>query len=507
MTPTQTSAQAPRIPDFKGDVYIPSDGQFKSHAKQYATSSFPKADMTPFMVAYPLDEADIKAAIKFGRAQHKHIVARSGGHQYTGKSSGGDTTIVLSMDAFNHFRTISNNIVEVGPAVHLTELAILFKERGITIPHGECPMVCIGGHAQTGGFGHLLRGFGLTLDYVTAFTIILADGSVRTVQRPAGAPTTDDEELFWGVLGGNAGSFGIIINYRIECVKDDDHPKSYGYSGTRKYEKARYKGLMMEVQAWTQRVKAGTQPPGLDFTMTVESSSGLFLPPILLVEMVHSNLGGPGELVDGDQEFKAIIQASDQGAGLWRAITSKGPKPLSTLSDSFVRRGFATTWDGREFKYPYRKRVNCSTSAITTAFLDRFVDLVEKVVNATDGVYLVFQMMIGGGNYQNSLRRPATSIPQRDFVFCLVFDLFYEEGFEQTAADLQQEMQMLVDSEFSQNQERRLFWGSFGDTDMTKLPVINLYYDDTNKYVRLQALKKKVDPDDIFHTLFTVKLP
>ena len=78
-----------RIPDFKGEVYIPSDWWYSTAAHQYATSSFPTADMTPSMVVYPRDEADIQAAIVFATENNKWVVARSGGHQYCGMSSGG----------------------------------------------------------------------------------------------------------------------------------------------------------------------------------------------------------------------------------------------------------------------------------------------------------------------------------------------------------------------------------------------------------------------------------
>ena len=347
---------APRIPGFKGTVYIPSDLLYEWNATQYATSSYPPADMTPFMVAFPRDAADIRAALAFARGKQKRVVARSGGHQYCGMSSGGSGTIVLAMDAFAQLNKVADNVYDVGPAVRLTELASFFKDQRVTIPHGECPRVCIGGHAQTGGFGHLLRGSGLTLDCVTALTIVLADGSVRTVRRPAGPPVTADDELFWGVLGGNAGSFGIVTNYRFECIRDADHPHSYGYARLQKYEKGCYKSLMKQVQVWTQGVVAGTLLPDIDFMMTVESRSELFLPPVpvILVEMVHSNLGGAGEVVNGDQVFQPIIRAAEAGESIWAFQRLRGTKPLSTLSNFFVRRPRRRRWTGASSGSPTR---------------------------------------------------------------------------------------------------------------------------------------------------------
>ena len=43
----------------------------------------------------------------------------------------------------------------------------------------------IGGHGQTGGYGYFIRSFGLFIDHIQAFDIVLADGSLRRVTRPA----------------------------------------------------------------------------------------------------------------------------------------------------------------------------------------------------------------------------------------------------------------------------------------------------------------------------------
>ena len=122
--------------------------------------------------------------IKYAKENGKKIVARSGGHQYSGKSSGGSDTIVVSMDRFDKIKFITDNIVEVGACCKLRDVAKLFAKHHITVPHGECPYVSFGGHAQTGGYGHIFRGFGILHDYISSFYIVLANGTRMHVKRP-----------------------------------------------------------------------------------------------------------------------------------------------------------------------------------------------------------------------------------------------------------------------------------------------------------------------------------
>lgn len=145
----------------------------------------------------------------------------------------------------DNFSAVTKNdatgLIEVGPCVPLKVLSANLQKFKVSIPHGECPLVNVGGHAQTGGFGHIIHSFGLCLDYVQKFDIVLADGTWRTVERPdpAFVPQNDEDqlriELFRGVLGGNAGSFGIVTKYYFNSIKDSDHLNSYGFSKIRLY--------------------------------------------------------------------------------------------------------------------------------------------------------------------------------------------------------------------------------------------------------------------------------
>jgi len=48
-------------------------------------------------------------------------------------------------------------------------------------------------------------------------------------------------------------------------------------------------------------------------------------------------------------------------------------------------------------------------------------------------------------------------------------------------------------------------WASHGDLDMNKQEVWEKYIDDPATYHRLRAIKKAVDPNDVFHSRFTVR--
>lgn len=118
------------------------------------------------MLVQPTNISDIQIIIKFAKLSKKFIVVRSGGHQYSGTSSGGDETIVVSLNSFNDLKHNNEGIIEIGPCNPLKDVSKQLRDWGFSVPHGVCPLVNIGGHAQTGGYGHFTRSFGLLIDYV-----------------------------------------------------------------------------------------------------------------------------------------------------------------------------------------------------------------------------------------------------------------------------------------------------------------------------------------------------
>ena len=248
--------------------------------------------------------------------------------------------------------------------------------------------------------------------------------------------------------------------------------------------------------------------------MTVESSWAWPLPPFMEVDLQYSDLH-KNVLYNG--QFDSIIKKTKADMSYLDYILSlegfEGEKKLSAISDAIVRRFPKTTLNGREFKYQYNKRFNLTIKALSDEFVDNFCAKIDNVVSKESGVKLCCQMAFGGGAYRAKGsdmvgNTTITSIPLRDVVFDFSFDLFYKPGYEQTAIDLQQEMQDIVDKHFhNDSHERRSFAFTFGDTNISNPDIRKMYYDNEEQYKKLQKLKERVDPDDIFHTDLTVQLP
>jgi aclacinomycin oxidase len=114
--------------------------------------------------------------------------------------------------------------VEAGVTVGATFRA-LFEQWGTVIPLGEYPAIGMGGHVVGGAFGFLCRQLGLAADYLYAVEVVIVDERGRARAVVATRERSDpNRELWWAHTGGGGGNFGIVTKYwfrSLDAAGDD----------------------------------------------------------------------------------------------------------------------------------------------------------------------------------------------------------------------------------------------------------------------------------------------
>lgn len=158
--------------------------------------------------------AQIQLAVNLARTLNLRLVIRNTGHDYVGKSVGKGALSIWThnLKAIQYIQnyessSYSGPVFKVGAGVQGFELLQAAEKYGVSAIAGICPTVGIfGGYSTGGGHSPLMQLFGTGADQILAMEVVLANGRYVTV-----TPTTNSD-LYWAMLGGGGGTFGIITS-------------------------------------------------------------------------------------------------------------------------------------------------------------------------------------------------------------------------------------------------------------------------------------------------------
>lgn len=203
----------------KRPVLQPNDPRFVRLTQPENSYYFStKADEAPLAVVRPQTPSEVGIAIKWARDNNVPMVARSGGHSYAGCST--IHGLIINTGDLRSVRfDAANDLLDIGGGVLNGDIFAALKDvryhgipGGAAIVHGRCGAVGASAFLMGGGIGFDMRGYGIGSDLVDSVDIALADGSVV---RNVSAKQGHNPDLFWAVCGGGGGNLGIATGWRL----------------------------------------------------------------------------------------------------------------------------------------------------------------------------------------------------------------------------------------------------------------------------------------------------
>lgn len=185
-----------------GVVLRPGDDGF-DEARSVWNARF---DRKPDLIARCVNTQDVVAAVDFARKQRLPISVKGGGHDYAGNSVG-EGGVLIDLSPMNDVAVDPEaRRASVGAGATWAEVDAATQVHGLVTPGGTVSSVGVAGFSLGGGGGWLTRRFGMAVDNLLAAEVVTADGDVVL------ASSEENPDLFWGLRGGG-GNFGIVTRF------------------------------------------------------------------------------------------------------------------------------------------------------------------------------------------------------------------------------------------------------------------------------------------------------
>lgn len=189
--------------ELTGRLVFPNSPEYDGARQEYNTFF----NRFPSVIVFAQKNRDIINAIKWARVHQIPFRLRSGRHNYEGLSAIDSGIIIdvsemkkIKIDKKHHTVTVETGITDI-------ELAEELSKHHLVVPNGLCFTTGIAGFTLGGGQSAFCRQFGLAIDQLLEVEMIDANGSVIH------ANASKNADLFWALRGGGGGNFGVCTKF------------------------------------------------------------------------------------------------------------------------------------------------------------------------------------------------------------------------------------------------------------------------------------------------------
>jgi len=500
-----TTAQSDRIG--------PEDARYRAVVDKRFNKRF---SARPDYVRLVNSTEQVVGAVQDAVDEKKRLVVTSGGHCLEGFVSDPDVRVIIDVSPMKRIyydRKMRAIAIEAGATVGDT-FRVLYDRWKTVIPLGEYPGIGTGGHIAGGAFGFLCRMLGLAADYLYAAEVVTVDADGHATPIVATCEANDpNRDLWWAHTGAGAGNFGIITRqwFRASDTNGDDPaqllpraPESittfHAEWSSSDLDRASFRRLLKNHGDWTAR-NCDTRSPGISLWSLL---------------MVHRPQVGKvivrGVTVD---DARARQKIDDHLAALSNGTKVPGSVKMTELSWlDFALNPFPDLFTMPESGVSTKGKDAMLKQPLT----DEQLDVVHDYMTRTDFDVMggIFAFATYGGRV-NSVDPHATASAQRSSIFdmaCNVGWMDPREGDENVRWVREFYRDLLADTGGVPVPNDR-YDGTFinhPDVDLTDaawnksgVPWHALYFKEN--YPRLQRVKARWDPRDIFHHPLSIRLP
>jgi FAD/FMN-containing dehydrogenase len=171
-------------------------------------------DRAPAVIVRCRSAADAAAGVRFARAAGLDVCVRGGGHNVAGRAVVDDAVMIDLAEMKGTSIDSDARTVRAEGGLNWAELNSATAEQGLAVTGGAISTTGIAGLTLGGGLGWLMAKYGLAADNVLAVELVNAEGDIFEVTADS------DPDLFWALRGGG-GNFGIAtaFTYRLHPLE------------------------------------------------------------------------------------------------------------------------------------------------------------------------------------------------------------------------------------------------------------------------------------------------
>ncbi|GAA3521886.1 FAD-binding oxidoreductase [Aquimarina addita] len=406
----------------------------------------------PLIIALCKNTVGVAAAIKLANAEGLKVAVKSGGHSFESFSSI-DNGLQINLSLLKSTTWNDDQTVTIEPACTLKEMYDELLPKNRIIPAGSCATVGIGGLTLGGGYGFFARKYGLTCDHLIEAILVDGLGNVHT--------TKTGEELMWALRGGGNGNLGVVTKLTFKT-----HKVPYGFTRHRfkayKLDKERTKELL---QAYFKYSAALPESCFAAFVLNYKTM-------VLLITNYGEDNEPLREMLDA---FSTLADKTSIGTKKNLAVSLRNYYGIQ--HPIYFKNASAGYYKGYE--------------SIETS-----IDAVLNVVFRKRG--LIYQINTLGGAINTPEFESNSCYPHRNIPYLSELQAYWEEGKNpEVLIESFEEIQGILYDHGIKRQYRNYPHKGFKDWETA-------YYGDN--YKKLQEIKKKYDPNDVFSHEQTVKL-